>query len=301
MRAVWQRVRHELQSFAELMLLPGLAAVLPWTWAFALFKRMAHWTWLYRQSTDVALRHARRLGVVATDEAHWLWQRRLVTLVDHSDHYLGLTRSDAWMDRHLTVQGQWPEPGQAVMLSTFHWGTGYWGLRHMTAHGVRAHALVSPLNPAHFVGHRVLLAYARSRTAHVASALKTDTLDVSASLRPVLKALHQREGVIALVDVPADQAAASMQVHMLGRPMSVPRGMMRLAVERQVPVWLNHFELDEHTGQRTLKIRNLGVHSDVQALADALFADLDGLIRLAPAYWHFWAQSERFFGPMEER
>lgn len=279
------------------MLLPWLLARLPWSWAFACMRVLARCEWLYRDATQAALAKVREWGWVGSDPAYWCWQRRLVTLVDHTDHYLGLSRGDRWMRRHLHVDGQWPEPGQPAWLATFHWGTGYWGLRHQRAHGMKAHALVSALDPAHYVGQSVLFAYAKSRTRHVAHALGTPTLEIHNSLRPVLKALRAKESLIALPDVPADQAAASLPVSLLGRTVWVPRGMLRLAVEHQIPVWINHFDMDLRTGRRTLVIRPLGVFEDQDQLARALFQALQSLIEKEPAFWHLWAQVERFVQP----
>ena len=99
-----QRVRTELRDLIELVLLPGLAAVLPWRWCFALFKALAHRPWLYRQACERALAEA-KARVTIDDEARWLWTRRLITLVDHADLYLSATRSNAWLRQHVTVQG----------------------------------------------------------------------------------------------------------------------------------------------------------------------------------------------------
>lgn len=290
----WQRLRREGRQAIELFVIPWSLARLPWSWAYACMRALARFNWLYRDATQAAWSKAQNLGWTPIDSAHWCWQRRLVTLMDHTDHYLGLSRGDDWMTRHLRVEGQWPEPETAAWLATFHWGTGYWGLRHLKANGVKAHALVSALDPSHYAGQSVLFAYAKSRTQHVAEALGTSTLEINSTLRPVLKALKSKEALIALPDVPADQAAASMPVSLLGRTVWVPRGMFRLAVEHRIPVWFNYFDLDLVTGQRTLIIRALGVFDDQQALASALFAELQSLIEQRPAFWHLWAQADRF-------
>ena len=54
----FDRLRVELRDVLELVLLPGLAVLLPWDACFALFRRMARWEWLYRESCEEALDEA---------------------------------------------------------------------------------------------------------------------------------------------------------------------------------------------------------------------------------------------------
>ena len=109
----WSRGRTEARDALELLLLPGLAALLPWRAAFWLFKHMAGWAWLYRGQCERALAGARSHGRV-DDPARWLREYRLVILVDHADHFLSRTRSDAWLRRHVRVTGEWALQGQAA-------------------------------------------------------------------------------------------------------------------------------------------------------------------------------------------
>ncbi|MGB7421842.1 MAG: hypothetical protein WA917_08205, partial [Comamonas sp.] len=177
------RLHAEWRDALELVLLPGLAALLPWRWGFRVLRRLARRDALYHDASHAALAQARALGW-AVDEADWLLKRRLVTLVDHADFFLSRTRGDGWMRRHLRVQGDWPATDAAGIVCTFHWGAGMWGLRHARAHGLRLHPLVAPLEGAQFKGRTVLHGYARARTAEVGRALGCQALDVSAGLRP---------------------------------------------------------------------------------------------------------------------
>lgn len=289
-----QRLRHELRDFVEVVLLPGLAAVLPWTLAFAIFTRLARWSWLYRAPSQRALAEAQARGWVQ-DPATWLRNRKLTTLVDHADHYLARTRSDRWMDRHLVVDGKWPEPGQASLALTFHWGAGMWGLRSAARAGLHGHMLVAALDSAHFAGHAVLHRYIKARTRSIALSLRRPFIDVATSMRPALRVLQHHEQLFAVVDVPADQVAASRPVEILGLPARLPTGLLRLAVERKIPVSVYVTGIDMETGRRFLRIRSLGVPADVDVLVASLAGDLDRLIRENPPAWHFWSEAERFF------
>jgi lauroyl/myristoyl acyltransferase len=290
-----ERLRTELRDLLELVVLPSLAAVLPWPWCFAVFKRLARWHWLYREPCEEALQQARRRGWAGANEAHWLWIRRLVTLVDHADHYLGLWRSDAWMQRHLQVQGQWPVPGQAVLLVTLHWGAGYWGLRHAAANGLQPHALVASLGSEAYRGRTVLSWYARSRNANVAHTLRASTIDIALHLKQVIRALRDKQALLGVMDVPADEAKASMTIDLLGMTARVPRGLLRLAVDQEVPVVLYFTGVNTKTGGRFLQIKTLGVSPTVDALADQVFGELARLIAQDAPAWHFWGIADRFF------
>jgi hypothetical protein len=291
-----QRLRTELRDLLELVLLPGLAAVLPWRWCFALFRRLARVQWLYRGPCLHALAGARAYGREGLgDEADWMAMRRLVTLVDHADLYLALTRSDGWMRRHMSVQGQWPAPGQAGLLLSFHWGAGMWGLRSASAHGLDVHALVAATEGAPFAGRTVLHRYALARTRCVGRALRNAPLVVSGSLRPVVQALRRNEQVLAVVDVPADQVSASLPVALCGRTAHVPKGLLRLAVDMHVPVTVYVTGFDAQTGRRQLRVHSLGMHGDVQVLAGAVFRHLQECMDESHASWHFWGEASRFF------
>lgn len=288
------RLRIEARDLMELVLLPGLAAVLPWRLCFKVFKLLARCSFLYKAQCDAALAQAKARGW-ATHDSDWLAARRLVTLVDHADYYLARTRSDAWLKSHVLVDGRWPSPGEAALLCTFHWGAGMWGLRHVSASGLKAHALVAPLNGAHFAGRTVLHRYAQARTACVAQALQCPTLDVSASLRPVLRALRSKEQVLAAIDVPSDQVSSSESIPFLGMRARVPRALLRLAVDQGVPVTMFLTGIRMADGKRFIRIRAHGAHEEVETLIRDLFADLEAAIVENPPAWHFWSEAERFF------
>jgi hypothetical protein len=289
-----KRIKSESRDLWELVVLPGVAVLAPWPLAFRVLRRLVLWCEPYRDASYAAMTQAANRGWMG-DAGHWLLVRRLVTLVDHADFYLSRTRSDAWLKNNVDVQGAWPAPDQAGVLLTFHWGAGMWGLRHARASGLKAHALVAPMDASSFAGRSVLLAYAKARTAEVARALGTPTLDASASLRPALQALKRGEQVVAAIDVPSDQVAASEEIPMLGMRAQMPKALLRLAVDKQLPVTVYLTGVRTADGRRTLRIHQLGVHSSLQLLATQVFALLEQAIQADPPAWHFWGEASRFF------
>ncbi|MDR0274974.1 MAG: hypothetical protein LBI48_06485 [Burkholderiaceae bacterium] len=289
-----RRIRLECRDLIELVLLPGLAALLPWRWCFAIYRRLARWRWLYREVTGRALHEARARGMV-DDEARWHWMRRLVTLVDHADYYLSRTRGDRWLARYLNVDGAWPPPDDTAIVCNFHWGAGMWGLRSLACAGLHPLPLVAPLNQAAFRGRTVLGWYTRARTAEVGRVLQCSALDASTSLRPVIRALRAGQQVGTSMDVPSDQTVASEPIMLMGMLARIPRALFRLAIDQRAPVTAYTTGFDARTGQRQLRIAQLGVYDDLTALIRDVFRHLDTALTQDPAAWHLWSEAARFF------
>lgn len=289
-------VRVQARDLVELWLLPGLAAVLPWPWCFALFRLLARWPWLYRVSVVEAAAQASARGWIDEEQAQrWMAERRLVTLVDHADFFLSKFRSAHWLARHVTVEGAWPASGQAAILCTFHWGAGTWALRHARLAGMQARMMVAGLDSPAYSGRPVMFAYAWRRVAMIARELGSPTLDTSASLRTVVRTLEDGNQVMAVVDVPSDEVDASCTVELLGRPARMPRALLRLAVQRRLPIVVFLCGIDLRSGHRWISINTLGHYASVDGLASDVFSRLDEAIRRCPTLWHFWAQAPRFW------
>lgn len=288
--------RLQLQDALELLVLPGLAALMPWPVAFALFRQLAKWPALYRSATNAAWTWVKQ-NLPQVDENTWRYERRLLTLVDHADWVLSMTRSTAWLRRHVVVQGQWPAPGTSQVICTFHWGAGMWTLPAMRQAGLQVHALAASLQGQQFAGRPVLNAYARWRTGQVVKALGHPTIDVTASMRPVLQALKDHECLLGVVDVPADNFGAGVGVNLLGQAARVPRGLLRLAADRQLPVTVFLAGLDLRTGQRQWTIHQLGVMPDAEILFKTVFQFLNQAMAESPSAWHLWAEMPRFTAP----
>lgn len=293
LKAVHARLRTEGKALIELVLLPGVAAVLPWRLCFLLLRAASHLPFLYRQRCEGSLAQAQRLGFVG-DTARWLRRYRLVMLVDHADLYLSRFRGDGWMRRHLLRCGRWPAPGEPFIGCTFHWGAGMWALRDLAASKVPAHALVGSIPEGHFRGQTVVGRYSAQRVAEVGHALRTVPLDAARDRRRMLAAIDNNEALLAAVDVPADQAAASMPIGFLGQAIRVPHGIFRLAARRRLPVVFYLTGLDFRTGKRLLHISQPLVSGDADQLVRAAYETLESWVRRQPECWHFWFIFDRF-------
>lgn len=289
------RCKAELRDFVEVVALPALAMVLPWPLCYRVLRRLARWQWLYRAETERAFQQARELGWVTGDELTWRQLRRLTSLVDHADHYLTRTRSDAWMRKYLTVTGEWPVGDTPGLLLTFHWGAGMWAQRHAGAARVKASMMVDAAKPEYFQGHWVLFKYIQARIRSIELALQTPTVDAGKNLRPVLATLRRKEAIMAVIDVPADQVATTVNGELFGRGAHIPKALLRVGVEQAIPItlYMTGYRIDD--GQRTLDIIQLGIYKDIDKLASDIFAALNAAISRQPTAWHLWGESPRFF------
>ena len=291
---LWQRFRQEVRDALELVLLPGLAAVLPWPVAFRVFRALARWEWLYHAPCRRALVSAQAMAMVG-DEKAWMAERRLITLIDHADHYLFRWRSDRWMRRFLDVSGQWQVAGKAGILVTFHWGAGLWCLRHAAASGLHPHMLVAATEGPPFQGRGFLHRYIRARMETVRRASGRPVIYAPGGMRQVLDTLEAQEQVLVVLDVPADQVAKTRTVSLLGRPVRVPRVLPSLAGQQNLPLTVVLMNVDLRTGRRTLKLEVLPPGANEEALTKALFDRLDHALAARPASWHLWSEAQRFF------
>lgn len=289
------RLRAEARDLVELVLVPALAAVLPWRICFRIFRVLCRADVLYRESCNEAFEQASARGWIRGEPARWLQRCRLVTLIDHADYYLSLFRSDRWMARHLLVSGEWPEPSRPAILCTFHWGAGMWALRHVAAHGLHVHLLIAPHTRAPFEGRAVRYWYYQRRINAIPRALGRAPIEATRSPRPILKALRSGEQVAAVVDVPADQVTASEPIDFLGFRARVPRGLLRLACDSGVPVTVYLLGIRFSDGKRTLQIHHLGPRGELEPLIREVFSYLETAIEEEPAAWHFWSVAPRFF------
>lgn len=296
LRRIPARLRRESIDLLELVLLPGLAVVLPWALCYRVYRWVSRFECLYRERWVEALRQAQAVGQVC-DARLWARHARITALVDHADLYLVMSRTDRWLRRHVRREGDWPAPGAPFVGYTFHWGCGFWALRDLAASGLRAHPLVASLPPPGAGGHTVRDAYYRLRNRYVASTLGTATIDVGRDLRRVLGALRDGDAVIAAIDVPPLGAAAE-RVPFLDGEIDVPRAMYRLAIDRDLPALVFACGIDFKTGRRCVEVIPLARHDTPAALAREVFSLLSERVAAVPEAWHFWGSFDHFLpGP----
>jgi hypothetical protein len=288
--------RHRWRrQVGECLLLPAVAAALPWPLAWRVLRLIAARGHGFGEETAQALVACGQLGYVA-DTPSWALRHRLTRIVDQVDPALSATRGDRWLARHVAIAGDPLPPGACVFVG-FHYGTGFWSLRHLRRHAHRVAFVSAPIDTGRWRGEPLRLAFARWRQARVAAAGGAPVIYVGGSAERIRAALRNGTSVLALIDVP-EATTSTARVRLLGRDLSFPDGVLRIAATEGVPLVGFVGSLDPGTGARRLRFTRLP--DDPDAALGALATLLEGAIRDDPAGWHFWAQWPRF-GPSVAR
>ncbi len=273
---------------------PLLAAALPWPAAFALLSRVARSDAAIFDAEAAAWAQAAALGGARlpessadADETTWRRAWRLVQLVDHADLFLARTRSDRWLDRHVDVHGAWPVGG-AFLALTVHWGAGLWALRDLGRAGHRARFLARRLSDAEFAGDPWRRRYMTLRIDATERATRAPLITTGGATARIAASLARRTPIVALCDVPLPAARTKIDAPFRGRRLVMPRGLIALACEQEVPVVVFSAGLDRATGRRRLDIAPLERFRDPAAMAASLARRLDELLVRDSAAWHMW-------------
>ena len=284
-----------IRNFTELFLLPSLAAILPWSLCFRLFHRLVRLKSLYRGETAATLAGVASITPVADSKA-WSEAIRMVRLVDHADLYLSMFRSDAWLRRHVTVMGDWPEGNKPFVAITFHWGAGQWALRHMRAQGRKVSVLVRGVEKDTFPGNKLCYWYAKLRLREIARAGGSEIVRTGKSgLYEMKSKLKAGNCVVGLMDVPLERPRNYLTARLLGRTAYFPRGLSYLAANSGVPVVVYSMRLDRQSGRRKLVISPPLNFKNEDELIEKLASRLNELIDIDSPAWHQWGGVQSFF------
>jgi phosphatidylinositol dimannoside acyltransferase len=281
----WPALRRQ---FGECVILPVLTMSLPWPLAWRALRALARRRRFFGAETLRACAVANAEGYVH-DAPAWSEWHRLTRIVDHVDPALSFARSDRWMRRHLVVDGDTVPVGPCMFVG-FHYGAGFWSLRHLRRLGHRISFLAAPVTERHYPGQPLRLAFMRWRKVCVERAARAPVILVGGSRERIRAALSAGISVLGLVDVP-EATTTPVSVAFLGRDGSFPDGLLRLAASEKVPLFAYVASLDPVTGARHLRFSRLS--DDPRQALRALVAMLETAIRSDPPAWHLWAQWPR--------
>ncbi|MDE2209602.1 MAG: hypothetical protein KGJ99_07745 [Betaproteobacteria bacterium] len=268
----------------ECLLLPALAASLPWRFAWPLLQGLAHRGALFKDGAARAVEAASQRGF-GTDPVAWTTAHRLMRIIDQIDPALSSTRSDRWMDRHLVADGDTLPPGPCVFVG-FHYGTGFWSLRHIRRLGHRVSFLSTPIDASQGAGEPLRRAFMHWQMRQVERAGGAPVIYVGGSVEKIRAALRDGVSILGMVDVPEPSSTGRAQLPFLGGIARFPDGLVRLAASERVPLVAYVARFDPRTGGRQLTLTNLpiGEEDPMRSLA----AMLERAVREDPAAWHLW-------------
>ncbi|MCB1914257.1 MAG: hypothetical protein KDG52_00850 [Rhodocyclaceae bacterium] len=285
-----------LREFVEWLLLPALAAVLPWRVYFRVLRRISAWNWLLREEVARAVRgHQAFCG--RPPDARWRQRHRLTILVDRADAWLSATRGDGWLERYLERDGDWPTG--AFLAVTFHYGNGLWAMRDLRRRGQPVSMVSIRFSAASFAGRRIPYFAARQRFREVARAGGAPVIFTGGSVPVIRTTLATGRCVLGLIDVPPGQAGGSLPVRFLDRDMLLPSGMLRIAAEAGIPVAGFTLDFDWNSGIRRLRIRTVP-SAAIGEQAAFLAAMLDRALTDGSPAWQLWSCAPEFLAPSAE-
>lgn len=284
-------MRSLLREMVEWVLLPGLAALLPWSLHFRLLRRIARSDRLLRAETTRAAAGYRAFHGHSPDPA-WLARHRLVLLVDRADAALIATRSDRWLDRHVLRSGRWPAgPCLAV---TFHFSAGLWSMRDLHRAGHRASFVSRRFVREDFAGRLIPYLAARMRFSLVARAGGAPVIYTGGGTRAIRAAFADGRTVVGLIDVPPQTHGAHPPVRFMNREARFPSGMVELAAEAGIPIVGYVLGIDSRTGRRTIEV-SAPLTGSPSAQCAELATMLDRAIGADSAAWQLWSCAPEFF------
>ena len=180
-----------------------------------------------------------------------------------------------------------PAPGPAVFVS-FHLSGGLAVFEVLRRRGFTPTFLRAPAPPG---ATRYARAIGATRLRYLARVLEHPWILTGAGARGALEQ-HLAGGgsVVALIDVPAqavelrDRAGGAL----FGRPLSLPCGLLRLALAQQLPVV--PFDGRIEHGRRIVRFHPPATGPDVTTLLAAVLRTLEGVVRERPWDWHAWLE-----------
>ncbi len=185
------------------------------------------------------------------------------------------------------VEGPLPAPGPALLVS-FHLSGGLSVFEALVARGFRPTFLRAPARPG---ATRYQRAIDAARSRYMGRLLEKPFIMTGPGVRRAL-AEHLDAGgaVVALLDVPSaalelrDRARGTL----FGRAVDLPVGVLRLALERGLPVV--PFDARIERGRRTVRFHPAAEGGDVPALLASVLRTLEAVIRERPWDWHAWLE-----------
>lgn len=279
-------LRERLHDALMLSLAPRLPSRLPWRAAYAGYRALARR--LFAEPANAAAAIAATHLPIADLDA-FRYDARTIWLLDSADLYLSRRKAVDWLPPWVGVQGAWPTG--AFIALTFHYGTGLWLCRSMRRAGHRSMFLSARFEREDFAQRPWRHAYGLRRLAEV-ERVGGEPIAYRPGVRAqLLDALQRGSSVLALVDIPPRLAPQGQRsVRLLGQTASLPDGLLRVAIEANVPIVPCWVDIDFASGHRTVVIGEAQSAEPIDRVLEELAATLDRLIRAKPAAWLFWPE-----------
>ena len=293
--SAWERLRDHV-------LLPFTFALAPMR--FGLRRRLVNWIRsnpnIFRLESAALIGNIRSLLPDADAEAAAA-DLRFTRLADYADLWVSLTRSDAWMTKHLQVVA--PETlTTPALFVTFHYGGGWWLTRYLRARGQRVSIVMRRGPDATTWSERVVLWFGlfRMRTIERVCGSPLIVTDRGGAARAVIRTWKTDASVLGLVDVPPPLVDRTATVPFFGRDAQFPPSLIELAARKNLPIHVYIGQWNAETLQPQLKVLTMPAAAMPDAQAQVISV-LETAIRARPGAWHAWGDAPLYFAASQNR
>lgn len=281
-------VRSETADFVQKLLVPATLSVLPNAVASRALYAMSLRSGFFEAQCEAAWNAAHEYApALLPGEAAFKARHRMHYLADYYDIYAMRTRGAGWLTRNHVITGASPQPGSSFMALTFHYGAGMWAHQHFASLNRRTTWLHVPVS----VGYRhapVAAAVARLRLRVLRRVMANPTTEVGGSHAKLVSWLEGGGALMAMFDAPHFDQHRTTATRVLDGEFHLVTGILRLAVELGVPVYLYAHVVADRAERRWLDIEGPYRETCVAHLAERVGAFMDRKLRTDPAPWHGW-------------
>ena len=283
----WERLRDQV-------LLPMAFALSP------MFFRRGLVTWIrsnpnvFRHESAALINNIHALLPDADAEAA-ASDLRFTRVADYADLWVSLTRSDAWMAKHVNVNA--PEAiTTPALFVTFHYGGGWWLTRYLRARG-KSISIVMQRGPnARNGSERVVLWFGTLRMKAIERVCGAPLIytDRGGAARAVMKTWKRDASVLGLIDLPPPLVDRSAEVTFFGRTALFPPSLLELASRNDMPVYAFIGQWNAATLQPELAVIPVAADAALPRM-QVVVSLLEAAIRQRPGAWHAWGDVSLYF------
>ena len=220
---------------------------------------------------------------------------RFTRLTDYADLWVSLTRSDAWVAKHLRVDAP-DNLATPALFVTFHYGGGWWLTRHLRARGQRVSIVMRRGPDATTWSARVVLWFGLFRMRAIERVCGSPLIvtDWGGAARAVTKTWKTDASVLGLVDVPPPLVDRTAAVRFFGRTAHFPPSLIELAARKNLPIHVYLGQWNAETLQPHLRVLTMPTAAMPEAQVQVISV-LETAIRVRPGAWHAWGDAPLYF------
>lgn len=286
-------IERELRDLLSLWLVPGLAALLPWSWCLRLYWWLARWPALMGEEVGGSRGGRQTLGLDPNDA---LFDRRFRFgfLLEHADVYRALTRGWRGLARTMPIASP-PLAAQAGLCFFFNFNQGLPALASLRAAGHRVYLVYRSLERRPEGVGWLRYAYMRLRLRMVASVCGNQGIGTGGARERIAQTIAEGGLVCVAADTPPRPDTGLVQIEFPGGRTAWWRsGVLKLALELPVPRCGFVVDMDWQRGQRSLQLRVLPADADLPTLTRILNRWFLDALAQQPELWFYWPAPHGF-------